>query len=95
MSRASRPATRTEVNGLSAVKKLLVAMEMAPHDDYPNAASQREGVAMRVIELDASGWKTVLDFYDALLPELGASPGHGRGPDALIDSVIWGGINIY
>lgn len=48
---------------------------------------------MHVIELDAAGWKTILDFYDALLPELGAPPGHGRSLDALIDSVIWGGIN--
>ena len=49
--------------------------------------------AMRTIDLDASGWKTILDFYEALLPQLGAPPGHGHGLDALIDSVIWGGVN--
>lgn len=48
---------------------------------------------MRVIELDASRWKSILDFYDALLPKLGAPVWHGRSLDALIDSVIWGGIN--
>jgi RNAse (barnase) inhibitor barstar len=48
---------------------------------------------MRIIELDATGWKTVHDFYNALLPEIGAPRGHGRNVNALIDSVIWGGIN--
>jgi RNAse (barnase) inhibitor barstar len=48
---------------------------------------------MRVIELDARGWKTVDDFYDAVLPELGAPAWHGRNANALNDSVIWGGIN--
>ena len=48
---------------------------------------------MRIIELDATEWKTVLDFYEALLPELGAPEWHGRSVDALIDSMIWGGIN--
>lgn len=48
---------------------------------------------MRVIELDAAEWKTVNDFYDALLAAIGAPAGHGRSPDALIDSMIWGGMN--
>jgi RNAse (barnase) inhibitor barstar len=48
---------------------------------------------MRIINLDAKGWKTVDDFYDALLPELGAPAWHGRNANALNDSVIWGGIN--
>ena|SRR5579872_1476716 len=48
---------------------------------------------MHLIELDATGWKTILDFYDTLLPELGAPEWHGRSVDALIDSMIWGGIN--
>lgn len=50
-------------------------------------------MAMHTIELDASTWKTADDFYDALLPELGAPPGHGRNVNALNDSVIWGGMN--
>lgn len=48
---------------------------------------------MRIIELDASKWKTVTDFYDALLAAVGAPKGHGKSPDALIDSMIWGGMN--
>jgi hypothetical protein len=50
-------------------------------------------VAMQIIELDASGWKTADDFYCALLPELGAPEWHGHNANALNDSVIWGGIN--
>jgi hypothetical protein len=45
------------------------------------------------IELDATNWTTVPDFYHALLSALGAPAGHGRNINALIDSMIWGGIN--
>lgn len=45
---------------------------------------------MRVIDLDGSGWGRPDDFYDALLPELGAPEWHGHNPNALNDSVIWG-----
>jgi len=48
---------------------------------------------MRIIELDATKWKTVIDFYNALLAAIGAPKWHGISPDALIDSMIWGGIN--
>ena len=48
---------------------------------------------MRIIQLDATNWKTVADFYDALLAAIGAPEWHGDSPDALIDSMIWGGIN--
>ncbi len=48
---------------------------------------------MKVIELDASGWLTPLDFYDALLASLGAPEWHGRTINALIDSIIVGDIN--
>jgi hypothetical protein len=48
---------------------------------------------MRIIELDAANWKTVIDFYHALLAAIGAPAWHGMSPDALIDSMIWGGIN--
>jgi hypothetical protein len=48
---------------------------------------------MRVINLDAAEWKKPLDFYDALLLALKAPPWHGRGIDALIDSMVYGGIN--
>jgi hypothetical protein len=48
---------------------------------------------MRVINLDATNWRTVSDFYDALLSSVGAPQWHGKSPNALIDSMIWGGIN--
>lgn len=48
---------------------------------------------MREINLDASKWTTLLDFYDALFDALGAPDWHGRSINALIDSMIWGGIN--
>jgi hypothetical protein len=48
---------------------------------------------MRIIELDATKWKTVVDFYKALLASIGAPAWHGISPDALVDSMIWGGIN--
>lgn len=48
---------------------------------------------MRVIKLDATKWETVIDFYNALLASIGAPKWHGVSPDALIDSMIWGGIN--
>jgi len=48
---------------------------------------------MTIIELDAANWKTVIDFYHALLSAIGAPEWHGRNPNALVDSMIWGGIN--
>lgn len=48
---------------------------------------------MRVIELDASSWSEILDFYNALLAELGAPDWHGRSVAALIDSMVYGHIN--
>jgi RNAse (barnase) inhibitor barstar len=48
---------------------------------------------MRTIELDATQWKTILSFYDALLLALGAPEGHGRSVDSLLDSMVWGGMN--
>jgi len=48
---------------------------------------------MRDIELDATNWTTVQDFYSALLSSIGAPEWHGRNINALVDSMIWGGIN--
>ncbi len=49
--------------------------------------------AMRIIELDATQWKSIPDFYNALLAAIGAPAWHGKNPNALVDSMIWGGIN--
>jgi RNAse (barnase) inhibitor barstar len=46
-----------------------------------------------LIELDASRWREPADFYDALLPKLGAPEWHGRNLDALSDSIFGGSIN--
>jgi hypothetical protein len=48
---------------------------------------------MRIIELDAGKWTTPLDLYHALLAAIGAPEWHGHSVGALIDSMIWGGIN--
>jgi RNAse (barnase) inhibitor barstar len=47
---------------------------------------------MKTILLEASAWREPGDFFDALLPELRAPAWHGRGLDALYDS-LYGGIN--
>ncbi len=48
---------------------------------------------MRIITLDASRWTTAKDFYNALLAAVGAPKWHGRNINAVVDSMIWGGIN--
>jgi hypothetical protein len=48
---------------------------------------------MRLIEVDASQWKRKLDFFEGMLAALGAPAWHGRSVNALVDSVIYGGIN--
>ncbi len=48
---------------------------------------------MRIIELSATKGTTILDFYAALLAAIGTPQRHSQSPDALIDSMIWGGIN--
>ena len=45
------------------------------------------------IALDATNWKTWLDFYAALLPAMGAPASHSAGVPAIVDSMINGGIN--
>jgi RNAse (barnase) inhibitor barstar len=49
---------------------------------------------IRTIELDAKNWTNAPDFYSALLAALGAPKGHGRNLNALIDSMVWGGMNL-
>ncbi len=48
---------------------------------------------MITIELNAQNWRTWDDFYSDLLAALGAPKGHGRNLNALVDSMIWGGMN--
>ena len=48
---------------------------------------------MKVIELDASGWKTTDDFYDAILAAVGAPDWHGRVPVALVDTMFHDDVN--
>jgi RNAse (barnase) inhibitor barstar len=51
------------------------------------------GLAVTVIELDASDWKTTSDFYDALLSALGAPDWHGRSGVALVDTMLHDDVN--
>lgn len=48
---------------------------------------------MHIIEVDAENWTNVSDFYRAILTAVAAPPGHGKSIDALIDSMVWGGMN--
>jgi RNAse (barnase) inhibitor barstar len=48
---------------------------------------------MREIVLDGSSWRSVEDFYAALLPALGAPDWHGHNLDALNDSLGGGDLN--
>ena len=45
------------------------------------------------IALEAYSWTTQDQFYDELLPQLGAPAWHGRNLDALWDSITSGDIN--
>jgi RNAse (barnase) inhibitor barstar len=47
-------------------------------------------MSVRVIKLDAAKWRSISDFYDAILAVLEAPHWHGRNVAALVDS-IWGG----
>lgn len=48
---------------------------------------------MLILKVNAWGWRSPLDFYDAVLTALEAPAWHGRNVNALIDSVIYGGVN--
>lgn len=48
---------------------------------------------MRIIELDSGGWTTPRDFLDGVRRAIGASDGHGLDVDAIVDSMVRGGIN--
>ncbi|MCW5697481.1 MAG: hypothetical protein KIS96_12215 [Bauldia sp.] len=50
-------------------------------------------MADHVIQLDASQWRRPADVDQALKAALGAPEGHGKGPDAWIDSMVYGGMN--
>lgn len=48
---------------------------------------------MKIIELDAGKWTTIIDFCDALAARLGSPKYVGYSVDSLIDAMIWGGLN--
>lgn len=48
---------------------------------------------MRTVVLDATGWQTKDDFYNAFFRAVGAPEWHGRNFDALNDSIAGGLIN--
>lgn len=45
------------------------------------------------IEMNAAGWKSEADFYEAFFPAVGAPEWHGKNLDALNDSIGSGAIN--
>lgn len=47
----------------------------------------------RVLDVSAASWRTVPDLYKDILRRLDAPDWHGESVDALIDSMIYGGIN--
>jgi hypothetical protein len=49
---------------------------------------------MQIIVLDASSWKTPVDFVAALKAALGAPEWHGSNVVAFVDSMVAGGINV-
>lgn len=44
---------------------------------------------MRIVELHADGWVTVMDFVNALKNAVGAPDWHGSSVDAFLDSMIY------
>lgn len=58
-----------------------------------NAGRKLDPADIPLIELDATRWRNVLDFYDALKRALRSPDGHGGSPDAWVDSMIYGGMN--
>ncbi len=48
---------------------------------------------MREIDLDATTWASILDFYCAIQDGIGAPEGTSGSIDGLIDSMVWGGMN--
>ena len=48
---------------------------------------------VKIIKLDASKCTTVADFYNAILPALGAPEWHGGNVNELVESMVWGDIN--
>ena len=48
---------------------------------------------MKTVVLNASGWQTKDDFYDAFFKAVGAPEWHGRNFNALNDSIAGGLIN--
>jgi hypothetical protein len=56
-------------------------------------STSAEQADIPVIRLDASGWNGYLDLYRAIFDALRSPAWHGTSPDALVDSMVWGGIN--
>ena len=44
---------------------------------------------MRIIELDASSWTKVIDFYNALNTVFGAEEGYASSLDGLLELLVW------
>ena len=49
--------------------------------------------SITLVKLHADNWYTLADFYCDLLIAIGAPAEHGRNINALVDSMVWGGMN--
>jgi hypothetical protein len=56
-------------------------------------AATTDKVTRKKIDLDAGSWKTPLDFYLALLAAVRAPEWNGTSIQALLDSLVWDGLN--
>ena len=69
-------------------REVEVNVELLPHRGV-----RASGGDKLTIDVDASGWTSSGDLYDAILPQLGAPDWHGDNVNALTESIVWGGIN--
>jgi hypothetical protein len=44
---------------------------------------------MTVVDLDATSWRSGIDFYNAIRQAVGAPPWHGSSVDAFLDSMVY------
>ena len=58
-----------------------------------NLEIDTEETTFKIITLNASKWKTLSDFYEAIFEALGSPEWHGDNVNALTESMVWGEIN--
>jgi enoyl-CoA hydratase/carnithine racemase len=82
-------APKWQPDSLVRVSDTAIEAYFAPLPDD----GEPQGALDKVLHIDARGWTQVTDIYDALLAAVDASRNHGCSIDALIDSMVYGGMN--